>query len=382
MRIYIIARGYPSKIDPTWGCFEKEQAEALNKLGHQVIILSVDTRFRFYWRRLGIQHFEQNNMAIYNIFLLPYALLFFIPKYFKNRFYAWQLEILYKRAVRKYGRPEILYSHYLHNTQRAIRIHQKYAIPLVAVEHWSKMAFNPIPKNVIKLAKQVYSSIDQLITVSSTLQNNIRKQVQQDSIVVPNMIGQEFCYQVSHRNDHTFRIISTGRLVPEKRFDLLIKAFANINQNLELTIIGNGPQKTQLQQLINKLHIENKVHLLGYKTKHEIVSLLQNSDLFVLPSQSETFGVAYVEALACGLPIIATDCGGPIDFVTQENGLLIPIDNLDALVKSILLMINNKQQYNRQTIALDCQSRFSSNTIAKKITTIFEKTIKKAKDHQ
>ena len=109
MKVFLIARGYPTKQDPTWGCFEKDQAEALSRLGHQVTILSVDTRFRFYWRKLGVQCDVHNNIATYNIFLLPYALLFFLPKRIKDLFYAWQLELLYKRAVQQYGKPDGLY---------------------------------------------------------------------------------------------------------------------------------------------------------------------------------------------------------------------------------------------------------------------------------
>ena len=56
MRIFWIARGYPSQKDPQWGCFEKDQAEALRKAGHEVVVLSVDTRFRWYYRPLGITH--------------------------------------------------------------------------------------------------------------------------------------------------------------------------------------------------------------------------------------------------------------------------------------------------------------------------------------
>ena len=54
MRIFLISRGYPTKREPQWGCFEKDQAEALAKYGHEVVMLSVDTRFRWYWRKIGI----------------------------------------------------------------------------------------------------------------------------------------------------------------------------------------------------------------------------------------------------------------------------------------------------------------------------------------
>ena len=378
MNIFLIARGYPSKQDPTWGCFEKDQAEALNKLGHSVAILSVDTRFRFYWRKLGIQCGVYNNIAAFNIFILPYALLFFLPKKIKDWFYAWQLEMIYKRAIQQYGTPDVIYSHYLHNTLKAIPLHQKYNVPIVAMEHWSQMAYKPISKGNIVTAKQAYASIDQLLTVSSALKDNILQQIGVDSIVIPNMVGKEFHYkQQNFTKRETIHLITTGRLIPEKHFDMLIQAVANIpSLSLRLKIIGNGSEKNRLQKLISKLHIEDKVQLLGHKSKQEIVKLLQESDIFILPSQSETFGVAYIEALACGLPIIATDCGGPRDIVTRSNGILIPTNNQQALEQAIIQMSNNLCSYDKKTIAEDCQNRFSSHNIAKLITQILEQTVK------
>ena len=300
MKVFLIARGYPTKQDPTWGCFEKDQAEALSRLGHQVTILSVDTRFRFYWRKLGVQCDVHNNIATYNIFLLPYALLFFLPKRIKDVFYAWQLELIYKRAVLQYGQPDVIYSHYLSNTIKAIPLKKKYHIPIVAMEHWSQMAYPKIPNNTISTAKYVYSSIDQLITVSSALKNNIFQQIGCDSIVIPNMVGKEFHYLPSNlKKKESIQLITTGRLIPEKHFDMLIQAIANISTpKLQLYIIGNGSEKQKLQKLVEKLQVKDQIQLLGHKSKQEIVTLLQQSDIFVLPSQSETFGVAYIEALA------------------------------------------------------------------------------------
>lgn len=378
MKVFLIARGYPTKQDPTWGCFEKDQAEALSRLGHQVTILSVDTRFRFYWRKLGVQCDVHNNIATYNIFLLPYALLFFLPKRIKDLFYAWQLELLYKRAVQQYGKPDAIYSHYLSNTIKAIPLKKKYHIPIVAMEHWSQMAYPKIPNNTISTAKYVYSSIDQLITVSSALKNNIFQQIGCDSIVIPNMVGKEFHYLPSNlKKKESIQLITTGRLIPEKHFDMLIQAIANISTpKLQLYIIGNGSEKQKLQKLVEKLQVKDQIQLLGHKSKQEIVTLLQQSDIFVLPSQSETFGVAYIEALACGLPIIATDCGGPRDIVTQKNGLLIPVNDQQALEQAIVQMTHNFNLYDKQSIAQDCQKRFAADNIAKHIAQILEQTIK------
>lgn len=386
MNIFIISRGYPTKQEPTWGCFEKDQAEALALLGHQVTVLSVDTRFRFYWRKLGIQCGMQNNIATFNIFLLPYALLFFLPKKMKDWFYAWQLELIYKYATSQQGTPDVLYSHYLCTTQKAIRIHKKYNIPLIGIEHWSQMAFLPISKNNLSTAAKVYSSIDQLITVSSSLRKNILEQIGIDSIVVPNIVGNEFCYTNPTCKNQVFTMVSVGRLDHGKGFDLLIQALFEIKdklpKNWQTKIIGSGELRDILQRKINTYNLQNNIILLGKKSKEEIVPLLQQSNLFILPSRSETFGVAYIEAMACGLPIIATDCGGPRDIVTESNGLLIPNEDIDALGKSILYMVKNINKYDRKAIAEDCQVRFSPEIIAKQLTQIFKKTIKKHKEKQ
>lgn len=379
MNIFIISRGYPTKQDPTWGCFEKDQAKALAELGHKVTILSVDTRFRKYWRPIGIQIWQEIGLNFFNIFLLPYSLLFFLPKQIKEAFYSWQLELIYKRAVHIYDQPDVIYAHYIQNIEKSLRLKRKYNIPIVAIEHWSKMGYHPIPKEVIRTAKHVYPQTNQLLTVSSALQKNIYKQVGTDSIVMPNMVSRNYFYKPKSNKNTITRIVTIGRLVPEKKIDMLVEALARIKHPFELNIIGNGPYKEQLRQCIQKNHMQQNIQLLGFKTQDEIVSILQASDIFVLPSLSETFGVAYVEALACGLPIIATDCGGPKDIVTPQNGLLIPINDLTALVDSINYIIENISKYDCKAIAEDCLARFSPEVIATRLTTIFEEVIKARK---
>ena len=75
MKICIIANGYPTKLEPQFGCFEKDQALALKKAGHQVCILYVDCRFRYYWRKIGVTHIKDNDINIWGIYLFPMALL-------------------------------------------------------------------------------------------------------------------------------------------------------------------------------------------------------------------------------------------------------------------------------------------------------------------
>lgn len=382
MRIFLIARGYPSQKDPQWGCFEKDQAEALQKAGHEVVVLNVDVRFRWYYRKIGITYRVVNGVSVYDSFLMPWRIM----TMFGDRFAWWcmqkQFDYLFRNILNKEGSPEILYAHYMTNIHIAVSPHLQYNIPLVGIEHWSKMGEGVVKPSVLKLAKRTYPYINQLIAVSDSLRNNIKKWVGIDAVVVHNMIGKEFTYQPNN-TPHPFTMVSTGRLVYGKGFDLLIEALRRVNLQLpkgwQCNIIGGGEKMAELQQQIDEAQLHNHIHLVGQKNKQEIVQLLQQSDVFVLPSRSETFGVVYIEANACGLPIIATDCGGPKDIVTPQNGLLIPVDDTEALANAILHMATHLSNYDRQAIAADCQARFSPEVIAKQLTDIFEKVLSKHK---
>lgn len=386
MKIFVIARGVPSKQEPTWGCFEKDQAEALASLGHNVTILSVDTRFRWYWRRLGITKKIANGIKIYDFFLLPYAFLFFLSHSIKERFFSFLYSIVFQHAIKQEGQPDILYAHYLHYMRYALYLRNTYNIPLVGIEHWSEMGNISISPTILQLARNTYPKLDKLITVSSSLQENILHHINLDKIhVTNNIVGKEFSYRKKTDNN-PLTIVSVGGLIYRKGFDILIQALSQIHSMLptdwKLQIIGEGSLRNALQDIITEKNLEKYVSLLGSKNKNEIATLLQNSDLFVLPSRNETFGVVYIEAMACGLPIIATDCGGPRDIVTEENGLLIPTEDVNALGNAILHMVNNIDKYDRKAIAEDCQARFSPEVIAKQLTQIFEDTIKTTKNKQ
>ena len=78
---------------------------------------------------------------------------------------------------------------------------------------------------------------------------------------------------------------------------------------------------------------------------------MKGCDAFVLASRAETFGVVYVEAMAAGLPVIATACGGPEDFVSEENGILIPADNEEKLTEALIEMYHMAHKYDKQAIS-------------------------------
>lgn len=145
---------------------------------------------------------------------------------------------------------------------------------------------------------------------------------------------------------NTLKLVAVGRLVPLKCFDILVRAISEvINKGLNdllVLIVGEGEERTRLEQLIQDLGIGNCVKLLGLR--HDVMGLMKASDLFVMPSHYEGLSLAMIEAMACGLPIIASDVRGLKDHITNEqNGLLFQVDDHKALAERILQLANNKE---------------------------------------
>lgn len=381
MFILLVSRGVPSPTDPQWGCFEKDQADALAALGHKVVVVSVDGRFRWYYRKLGVSKTNINNIEYFNSFFLPFKFLRILGGW---RFAYWvesvQLELLYRQIVQLYGKPDVVYAHYLRNSYISLRIRQKYCIPVVAIEHWSVLGYEKLPDKVIALGKKTYHQVDAVIAVSSMLKKRLQLHFNIDAVIVPNVIGSDFRVVAPPIAHDKVKFVSIGDLIEGKAYDVLIDAFSMANlpkDSWQLDIIGAGDvQKTLLCQ-IKELGLNANINLLGRKTKKEIVDCLRRSDAFVLASRSETFGVVYIEAMSQGLPVIATRCGGPEDIINDKNGLLVPVNDVAALANAIKYMFEHYKQYDRKRIAEDCKNRFSPEVIGRQIEKVLHEACKK-----
>lgn len=377
MKIFLISRGYPSAKSPQWGCFEKDQAEALATLGHKVVMISYDGRFRMYWRRLGIERKEANGVVSLNAFFLPSKVVGLLGRRGRRCFEEWQLRLVYERAVKLFGEPDVLYSHYLFLSNIALTLKRHYDKPLVAIEHWSVINEPTLPAYVKSIGKETYGEVDAIVSVANTLRESILRHFDKESFVVHNMVGTEFYFKPSSPS-YKLRIVSTGSLIKRKGFDLLVDALGEMKDcknKWQVTILGEGEERSELQSKIDSLELSENIILAGKKNKKEIVEYLQDSDVFVLPSRNENFSVAVLEALACGLPVVASICGGIRECIDEKNGLLFPVDDKDALVRSLRHMIDNREAYNHEEIARDCMEQFSPSVIAKCLTDVFESVL-------
>ena len=381
MKILLIARGYPSKRKPRWGIFEKDQALALQAVGHKVIYMSVELTYN--WRKIGIFHTIENEMEIYRIGF---------PNFFTRITQKWAYKtrqklalILYKKIEKEKGKPDILYAHYFYNIAASIEIKKKYGLPLVVIEHWSKLMQKKLPQYMLNVGNLAYNMADRIISVSDSLRQQILHHFNKESLVIHNMVGNEFTTEVvsKERNvESKVKFVSIGSLIPIKGFDILIDAFHKSELKVKgvvINIVGKGAVigniENTLQKQIIDAGLSEHIFLVGQKGRKDIIEILKDSDVFVLSSRAETFSVVCIEALCLGLPVIATACGGPENFISEQNGLLVPPNDSEALSVAMQTMYNTFSNYDKKMIAAECRKQFSSSAIANKLTAIFEDVI-------
>ena len=175
------------------------------------------------------------------------------------------------------------------------------------------------------------------------------------------------------------RVIAVGRYVYQKGFDLLLQAWKKIEQqhsDWELTIYGMG-ERTPYEQLMDKLQIDrNRCHLNG--STPDIKAEYLNSSLFVFSSRFEGFGMVLIEAMACGLPVVSFDCPcGPKDIVRHnEDGLLVPSGNIDALAEAMhQMMSDDNLRQEMAQIAIKNVQRFKLNEVCQHWQRLFESIV-------
>jgi glycosyltransferase involved in cell wall biosynthesis len=148
----------------------------------------------------------------------------------------------------------------------------------------------------------------------------------------------------SHYNtpENATLLLGLGRLHSDKAFDTLIKAVKQLPDHIHCWIAGEGPLRGELEQLITDLDLEDRVKLLGWQTDR--AALFQAADICTFISRDEGFGTVFVQSWAHETPVIASLADGPRQFIRDgEDGLLIPIDDIDSLCKSILKLDADKQ---------------------------------------
>ncbi|NJE07673.1 glycosyltransferase family 1 protein [Thermococcus sp. M39] len=265
-------------------------------------------------------------------------------------------------------------------------------IPSVMTNHsfLGKSILNP---TYILLLRASLRKINGFIAVSNAvrqdLENILGKSLRNRPIhVVPNGIDTNFWTPVEDKEEWKSKIgldgiviTTTSRLTKRKRIDIIPKLARIITEKYGMTdikfvIIGDGPERRKIEELIKAYHVQDKVLMVGKQPREKVREYLWASDIYLSPTIYEAFGIAALEALSCGVPVVANNHGGISEIVKHGLTGLVSQDDKE-LLENILYLLDNPELIEKmgRNARKAVKEEFSWKKIAKEIVEIYKKTI-------
>lgn len=384
MNIVIIPAFFQTKSRKTLGSFFLEQARALQKKGHKVTILYCDT-YSIKCVKDWFAYNEEKSEIIEGIQI--YRNRCFCPLKHgiegHREAFANGIQKLYDQYM-KGNKPDIIHAHCcVWAGYAAMKLSEQIGIPYVVTEHATlfQLHRDEISEKNDKVIRKIFQKAARVICVSGAFAKLIES-YRPDIDVVGNVVNCDaFVPRADSEKHRGIRFLTVCYMEEEaqlykKGIDILIQAWAEVVKkytDVKLVIGGGGSAKTKVEQWVEEQGISKYVEFTGALDRKQVIQEMQSCDCFVLPSRYETFGVVYIEAMACGKPVIAVANGGPDDFVKPFNGFLIEPD-VKELVQAVYEMIGHLTQgnyYQDEKISNYIKSKFSYEAIAEQLEAIY-----------
>lgn len=376
----MIAKWYPYPEDPQFGVFIQKHAEAIaidNKVvvlfAHSIANLPVKYQFDISQKENLFEiiiSFRKDESAFANLI--------------NGLRYFSAIRQGVKKGQTFFLKPDLIHAYILLRTAVVANyLSLILKVPYVVNEQWSGYATGKFSEgNFVKkaLTKFLVKRSSGLVSVSNFLLDKIHACgiSNENEKVIPNSI--EVIANSNITNKEKVNVLLVADQVDEiKNISAVIRCVASIKDSspdFELRIIGQGKDKEMLIEIARELGVLNSnVIFEGLKSNPEVYQYLQKSDFLVMNSRFETFSLICCEALSCGKPVLATRCGGPQEFIDDEVGVLIDVDDDVQLAKKFHFMLTHYNQFDSQKIISKVKDRFSKETVKKLYGEFYKKAL-------
>ncbi|MGR2753279.1 glycosyltransferase family 4 protein [Agromyces arachidis] len=238
-------------------------------------------------------------------------------------------------------------------------------VPWVHTEHWSALldtATVGLPARLgLRAALRIMRRPDVVVAVSTALAGHLAERLGRDVEVIPNAVDAPEVLTPRAGPGGPLRMVAVGGLIPRKGPLIAIEATAELRRrghDARLTWIGEGPSRSEAEALAARLDVADAVDLAGGRSPEGVLDALAASDLFLLPTSVETFGVSIAEALLSGRPVVVGANGGQRDFVREPDGVLVGERTGAAYADAVERSLDLARDRSADEIAAPLRSRF------------------------
>ncbi len=206
--------------------------------------------------------------------------------------------------------------------------------------------------------------------------------------VIPNFIDPVAYDRSRHPGTLRAEVSGSGPILmhvsnfrPVKRITDIVAIFARVRAVMpaSLVMVGDGPERAAGEDAARRLGVDRDVHFLG--KIDAVAPLLANADLFLMPSSSESFGLGALEAMACGVPVVASDIGGIPEVVSSgETGVLRPVGDVEGMAAAAIELLSDRGRWERMSAAAakDARERFSEEAVVAQYEALYTETLASA----
>ncbi len=390
--VLFIPSWYATRDNPVHGSFFRDQALAVAKLGVQTGVVYTELRSlrslpadgarEMFRRRYRVTEADDNGVSTMRVegWLIPQA------KRLSRQLWVQQTQRLVRSYARRHGVPDVIHAHCVHNAGvAAMEAKRRFRIPFVVTEHFSGYARGLLSDALLVQAREVFTEADRIIAVSHALSQQIQRYAGGKAIgVIPNLVDTEFFSPPPEaRRTRPFTFLFVGFLTDNKGVEELLRAFAvafGADDSVRLEIGGDGVHRPVLEAVARDLGLGNRVRFLGLLSREQVRAALWRANAFVSASRVETFGVVLIEAMATGIPVIVTRCGGPEEIVTTELGRLVPAGDGEALQLAMSQMNSRCEEWHAAAprIRDHVERNFSAGRVGRRLLEVYESVIGQA----
>ncbi|MFL2541747.1 MAG: glycosyltransferase family 4 protein [Candidatus Latescibacterota bacterium] len=385
MKVLVTSRLYPSSAAPSRGTFVHEQARFVSAYCDLEIIsptpLSLPLPGFGRWSAYGkIGRIERRDgLAVrYPRYLsLPRRLLF-------SR--AWRFYLSALKRANKF-QPALIHAHLAYpDGLAAVEYGCELGCPVVISVHGHDVRelpeANPAWRTLITRALGQAALV---IASSGDVQERVRALGVDDERIrfIPQGVDcTRFQIDNSRRaGENGWRLLYVGRFDVRKGIGVLLEAMHLVRQQREdvrLQLVGGSPVSgtdADYRQQVEELGLAGYVEFIDEKPHGEMPGIMAKADIFVLPSFYDSFGIVLVEAMACGLPVVATRCGGPQDIVEEASGRLVAVGDAEDMAAGILATLADYERYDADVIRARVEQRYDYRRVAQRIYEVYEEAL-------
>jgi glycosyltransferase involved in cell wall biosynthesis len=375
MHVLLLTDSYPNAYLQGQGSFVHDQALCLVSQGMKVGVISV---IPVSWNQLLRRGFHslgftaQHDQGISRL-QLCYAQ---VPRLYRYPIYR----ILYsgKRMVRKYigesGKPDVIHVHGFHCAALALWMAREYAIPLVVTEHNSRILAGTLEAGRLKWAVDLYRHADVRIGVSGALAHRMEQLSGRPVEVVPNVVDTAQFVPGIPAKECVF--LSAGNFTQNKNQRLQLEAFKQVHHlmpDARLWLVGDGEMLSECKRYAKENGLDEQVTFFGRLSRESLLERMQQAKFFLISSKHETFGVVAIEAMACGLHVISTRCGGPEDSLS-EHGVLTE-HGVSEFSSAMLQAYNRRAEFPSMKLHDFAEQRFGYIAVATQLQGLYSHVI-------